>query len=355
MSTDHVPSDRQLLKEEHYFAEIKVRADFALHDKQQVAEIAQQLWMLNSGPPRKSCFHRLDKGCRRERQLGTLAHFVRKRRQAVERNAQVMSVDDVQAEVECLDLDMSLADEMALDHAITFQKEKQWRNQRTAFLENALLESEVPDDMVDVAAAFLEHQDRLDRDRKRNVRNLQARLDPVAPRLPGKMIYLERPEWQHMPFAADLELCAERRLAEIFVVEDYNKSQRSSWCCALHGGAMVDLEYAVSGGSRGTAFSYHGAVLSKRWIWICPLFWEKHEHLAEIVRTAAVAPASRWKLLQCWEESRSRDRGDFTVLALTVPEMVAEFNGQKNVMVKATFYELISKKVACTHFGVCGR
>ena len=97
MSTDHVPSDRQLLKEEHYFAEIKVRADFALHNKEDVAEIAQQLWMLHSGPPRKSCFQRLDKGCRRERQTGTLAHFVRKCRRAVKENAQVMSVDDVQA------------------------------------------------------------------------------------------------------------------------------------------------------------------------------------------------------------------------------------------------------------------
>ena len=341
MSTDHVPSDRQLLKEEHYFAEIKVRADLALHNKEDVAEIAQQLWMLHSGPPRKSCFQRLDEGCRRERQTGTLAHFVRKRRRAVEENAQVMSVDDVQAEVECLDLDMSLADEMAMDNAITFQKSKQWKNQCTAFLENALLESEVPDDMVDVAAAFLEHQDTLERERKRNVRNLQARLDPVAPRLQGKMVYLEKPEWQHMPFAADLELSAERRLAEIFVVEDYNSAQRSSWCCALQGGAMVDLEYAVSGGLRGTAFSYHGAVLSKRWIFICPLFCEKHEHLAEIVRTAAMAPGSHWKLLQSWEEFLERDRGNLSVLALTVPEMAAEFSGQKSVMVKATFYELI--------------
>eukprot|EP00439_Symbiodinium_sp_Y106_P008675 s13655_g1.t1 len=198
---------------------------------------------------------------------------------------------------------------MAMDNAITFQKSKQWKNQCTAFLENALLESEVPDDMVDVAAAFLEHQDTLERERKRNVpddmvdvaaaflehqdtlererkrnvrnlqarldpvaprlqgkmvylekpewqhmpfaadlelsaeRRLQARLDPVAPRLQGKMVYLEKPEWQHMPFAADLELSAERRLAEIFVVEDYNSAQRSSWCCALQGAAMVDLEY----------------------------------------------------------------------------------------------------------------
>ena len=231
---------------------------------------------------------------------------------------------------------MSLADEMAMDNAITFQKSKQWKNQCTAFLENALLESEVPDDMVDVAAAFLEHQDTLERERKRNVRNLQARLDPVAPRLQGKMVYLEKPEWQHMPFAADLELSAERRLAEIFVVEDYNSAQRSSWCCALQGGAMVDLEYAVSGGLRGTAFSYHGAVLSKRWIFICPLFCEKHEHLAEIVRTAAMAPGSHWKLLQSWEEFLERDRGNLSVLALTVPEMAAEFSGQKSVMVKAS-------------------
>ena len=104
-----------------------------------------------------------------------------------------------------------------------------------------------------------------------------------------------------------------------------NPGQRTKWHVTLNGGTVVSTDYLRTGGKKGVAYQYEGAVTVRRHFFLSPEFAHAHPLLAEIVRAAAGHRQSKWKMVTTWNsflERLEQEKGKKTALALTVPEIV---------------------------------
>ena len=254
----------------------------------------------------------------------------------------------------------SVSDELA------FIASKKTRNEIMAFLDHALLQDEIPEDMHDVVEAFLAHDDKLRRERGARARKLDKLLRPGAPSIGDRPVFLEDASWSQERWADVLRVQATRETATVFITEDAAQpGERTLWTLAVQGGIVGDVQWARSGGESGVAFSFKGGNKTARRIYICDEFWRHHRTLADIVWEAIHAVGSKWKPVDDWDEfaeltelncgPAARNKRPLSVIALTMPRTCQALN-LRNLFSKATFIDFMTKsRVACTHFGMCGK
>ena len=353
---DHVPADRACLTEEHFFYEVKVLADVTKANQKDICELAQMCWALISDAPRKSSTSRIDKGVPRKRLCGTEVDFKKKRRLALTDAAEMVPLATTREEVARLTEELVQADESVLKE-LGFQHAKQSRNQIVAFLDGALTEADIPEGLEDVAQAFLEHRGQLKHQRTLSARAYSRVMRPDAPRLASRVCFLQEDDWANKAWARKLRLCSRLEDATGFIVEDAAAPPEPIlWAVALQGGVVADCVYAESEGRGGAAFTYSAATQTRRCVFIDDDWAAANAALADILLATLEQPTCKWRLLPSWEDfaDASSRGGTYSSIALTTPE-AANHMSMANVFSETTFVQfLTNKRVACSHFGMCG-
>ncbi|CAJ1456209.1 unnamed protein product [Effrenium voratum] len=311
----HIAPDRGCLDEMNELCEVKILADggVAVGESPLLMQLAQCHWALNFGVPRAAPSHdRLDKGVPRKRKADTEADFLQKRRKAVAEDHDV-SFEDIMAQ----------AEDAAAQKEMNMQTSRRYYNKALAFLEGTLLESEVP--LLEVAEAIKTVQQSNDEKRDKQARRCLQIMAPSAPQLQGTAIWLQDESLARLPECRNLRFVADKAAARIFCCDPDNPGQRTKWHVTLNGGTIVSTDYLRTGGKKGVAYQYEGAVTVRRHFFLSPEFAHAHPLLAEIVRAAAGHRQSKWKMVTTWEsflERLEQEKGKKTALALTVPEIV---------------------------------
>ncbi|CAE7657751.1 unnamed protein product [Symbiodinium sp. CCMP2592] len=351
---DHVPSDRNHLTDAHLFTEAKLLSDFRDRDtcQETVCELASEIWKLTSGPPRASAKDRIDAGVPRKKPQDR-----QRRKRAAETD--IVDLDSALRLAESVTEEAVVAQPKVLKE-LRFLEDKSFRNDVLAFLDNALLESEVPAGLEEVARAWASHEEALSAGHRRRAAQISKIMRPEGPEL-SRGIYLEKQEWARLPCSRGLNFEARLEDAQVFVVTDAAApGQKIKWTVALQGGSVVDLHYLRTGGTAGVSFTYAAAVRTKRFVLLSEEFVQHHPGVADIIVTAMGKSHSQWRILDTWEEFAERAERQSCaegklVVALALPQTVQQMD-MKNIFTKASFFEFITKtRVACSQFGLCGR
>lgn len=243
---------------------------------------------------------------------------------------------------------------------LRFLEDKSFRNDVLAFLDNALLESEVPAGLEEVARAWASHEEALSAGHRRRAAQMSKIMRPEGPEL-SRGIYLEKQEWARLPCSRGLNFEARLEDGQVFVVTDAAApGQKIKWTVALQGGSVVDLQYFQTRGAAGVSFTYAAAVRTKRLVLLSEEFVQHHPGVADIIVTAMGKSHSQWRILDTWEAFAERAERQTCVegklvVALALPQTVQQMD-MKNIFTKASFFEFITKtRVACSQFGLCGR
>ena len=93
-------------------------------------------------------------------------------------------------------------------------------------------------------------------------------------------------------------ITTDRCKASIIIAEDASKpGQRTRWAAVLCGSWVASRDFLLSHGQRGVSFAYKKATGVQRKVFISDGFATAHPLLMDIVKAAANASGSRWKLL----------------------------------------------------------
>ena len=249
---------------------------------------------------------------------------------------------------------------------LAFVASKKTRNEIMAFIDEGLLEDEIPEDMLTVVDAFLAHEEKLRKERLGRARAMDKLLRPGAPSIGDRPVFLEDVRWAQESWAHGLRVQPDRASASVFIARDAAEpGERTLWTLAVQGGVVGDVQWAQSRGESGVSFAFTGANKTARRVYICDDFWFRHRTLADIVWEGIHATGSKWQPVDDWDEFAEltaqasgeavRNKRPLSVIALTMPDTCRELN-LRNVFCKATFLDFATKsRVACTHFGMCGR
>eukprot|EP00438_Fugacium_kawagutii_P007891 Skav203673 [mRNA] locus=scaffold259:498:3152:+ [translate_table: standard] len=293
-SRDHFTNENEL-------SELKVMSDFAERSPTVICKLAREIWTEMFAAPRKSSTARLDAGVPRKKNDKSEAAFLRQRRLEAGGLDDKVSVSAVIAESQHFVSDDTMTEK--LQKELVFQENKKFKNRLMAYLDNALLQSELTPDMAQLAQADLEHKAKLDSDRQRAEKRKFALMSPDLPKLDSQPIFLEDPAWLNMPCLCRKRVVAECIDATIHVVANVSAPQLAiSWAVGLRGGHMLDLDYLKSDGKEGVCVSYDPAIALQRKLYVCPLFQRQEQRLSTMIRQAARLPHSKWKLLTSWED-----------------------------------------------------
>ena len=255
--------------------------------------------------------------------------------------------------------------ESRLNAEVGFQRSKQMKNQIEAYLDRVLVDSEVQPGLRDQAQAFLQNQARNMDQRKKDEARMLKLMSPLPPDVDfgTHKFFLEETAWMNSTgFPRGLTLVTDPWKADVFVAKDPASPSRGIlWHAALGGGHVVTLPFLQSRG-QGLCFTYGTAILTKRFIFIDPVFEQEEQEIAMAVRRMAHSGRSKWSLLRSWEDfARKTDmvagvhlpaqqRRHLEVLALTT-DRVAKALARKNVRTQATFLLAVTR-VACTQRGI---
>ena len=268
--------------------------------------------------------------------------------------AQQLSAAEVLADAEDLTAE-ELAGDPRLAAELDFQQCKQFRNRLLAYMDSALLESEVSLDLLPMAQAYHEHKAKLSKQRARDEKKKFALMSPMLPDLAGQSLFLQKAEWAQLPYVAGRDVVGDRLDAKVFVMEDPSSpGERNSWLLGMLGGHSIDLTFLRTAGAKGVCFAWEPAVAIQRKIYICQGFSSAHPELAHIVRFASRSPSSKWKLLDDWETFMRYRHNGMSCIALTTRVSMNVIRG-RNVFCKETFFQFITAKVVSVSRNLCSK
>ena len=187
----------------------------------------------------------------------------------------------------------------------SFLKSKQHKNRMIAYLDKALLDSEVDGEFREVAQAFKDLQDKEDEEKRRQKKR---RADLLCPKnLPdpmSKLVWVS-PEVLDDAALALLRGClvGDQEHADFIVEEDpANPCGPSLWSAFLMGKVICNLDYVTSRGKTGNAFSYSPAITIKRQVFLSASFQAEFPELAQIVKLAIASHISKWQEIVALEQ-----------------------------------------------------
>lgn len=257
---NHVPHDRAHMLAQHLKSEVKLLAmEQGMASSMDLIDLARANWAANYGTPRRNHQPRLDKGVAKKRSAETEAAFLAKRRKAA----------DVK---ELVPLEKVLEDAGGAVNPkeLSLQKTRQYLHKAHAYLEEALLEGEVPEHLVEVAEALKTIQEANDKQRQAKASRQTRLFQPTKPSLRGKSIWLQKESW--MVQAGGYKYVHEPRFASVFVVASPEiVPERIHWLVSIQGGSLVSPDFLSSHCSSGWAFEYQPATSVRRHIFIDPV------------------------------------------------------------------------------------
>ena len=321
---------RNHMAPENEFAEIKVMSDFQQTDKDAISDAARHVWAEWFGTPRSSAADRIDTGVSRVRKPGTERHFLQTRREAVGADCEQVSVEQVAQEAEELVAE-DIVGNQALLSEMEFQQSKQFKNRLLAFMDNALLESEISVDLLQMAQAYKDHKDKLSRDRARNEKRKFSLMSPGLPDLEGQPMWLEDADWQRFPSVANKHLVGDCMHVRVFVVKNpAHPGEQNAWLLALMGGHSIDLQFVKTAGAKGVCFTYDPAIAVQRKLYISEDFRAQNPEVTHWVTFSV----------------ESRRHQGMKCTALTTTESAALLGEKaRNVFSLGTFFAFISQRV----------
>ena len=283
------------------------------------------------------------------------AFISRRRKKAGAGSCAVLEARD-EAALAAADL-MNASD--SIQREITFQHNKQYMNRIQAYLDGALLQSEIPEDMQHVAQAFLDKQGEVDRKR---VRKKQLQCDKLAlstPRIqPIHKVWVEDEAWAES--FGRFTYTADPAQALFFAVKEISQPPPLIlWSIVLQGGFMIDVRHlehqflgqAAAAADHGASFVYDPAVKTQRHVLVSPKFRERCPKLSAVVDAACVHRLSQWRKLDSWEAFATRcasnGKNSFKAIALATKAEVKALD-RRNVFDQDGLLKFL-RKVACAY------
>ncbi|CAK9017189.1 unnamed protein product [Durusdinium trenchii] len=246
-----------------------------------------------------------------------------------------------------------------------WQKSQGYKAKIQGYLEGILLESEIDQELIDVALCFKEMRGQKDQTRAADELRRQDLLKAKPFALQSRPFFVADGAWANLPNVNGLEAVADPCLASSWVVHDpANPGDLLTWCALLFGGHVCDVACLQANGRRGVAFHFAPAIQSVRWVFISDGFAHDHPSLASAARRARAHERSKWKVLTSWDDFALKDHsftGDhlkesskqkYKALALA---SVGEARALQmvNVFHKDGFVDFLAK-VATASKGFCG-
>lgn len=348
-----IDSSRNHFTEGNEVCELKVMSDFRHRDATNVCTIARTVWTELFAAPRKSSADRLDAGVPRPKKQDSEIAFLRKRRLEAGGADSKASVQAVIAESQPY-ITAGLTD--SIQNELLFQEKKKFKNRLLAYLDEALLQSELTPDMAQLAQAYLDHRAKLDRDRQKAEKRKFSLMSPDLPNLDSQPILLESMMWLNMDCLRGKQVVADATDAAIFVVEKLDCPHLTTrWAVGLRGGHVVDLDFLKSGGSKGVCVSYDPAIAIQRKVYLCPLFRRENPNFATIVVQASMLRHSKWTLLSSWEDFfYYRKSQGLQCIALTTRASQNIVAG-KDVVNASEFQDKFLSKLAIVSRNLCAK
>ena len=276
------------------------------------------------------------------------------RRETVGADCEQVSVEQVAQEAEELVAE-DIVGNQALLSEMEFQQSKQFKNRLLAFMENALLESEISVDLLQMAQAYKDHKDKLSRDRARNEKRKFSLMSPGLPDLEGQPMWSEDADWQRFPSVANKHLVGECMHARVFVVKNpAHPGEQNAWLLALMGGHSIDLQFVKTAGAKGVFFTYDPAIAVQRKLYISEDFRAQNPEVTHWVTFSVESRNSKWRFLQSWDDFLSRRHQGMKCIALTTTESAALLGeNARNVFSLETFFAFISQRVVTASRNFC--
>ena len=151
-----------------------------------------------------------------------------------------------------------------------FQTAKQVGNRLHEYLAGALVEGDVPPEMVQVARQVQEHWGQLDKAREAKARAMTRAMVPHWSFDGRAFIFLEHGKVEDFK---GMNVTGLRSAAEVFVAKDPSAPTLSTkWIAALQGGVVADSAWVLSRGQRGVGFAYEAAIRTQRQVYISDKF-----------------------------------------------------------------------------------
>ena len=282
----------------------------------------------------------------------TEAEFMKKRRREFE--GQLNSVANVKAAA--IEAAGDSFQDPRVQAEVLFQQRKHVLNRVQALWDGHLLEAEVPQGLHELANEVKEAQQQNDAKRIKKAAQKQQHLAKSIPDFTQRVgeVFLEDEGWMALGLFGDGRcITTDMQKALFFVVGDLsNPPVPIKWTVALQGG------FLVSKASFSQGFAFAPAVTTKRRLFISPKFENKRPEETALVRQAAGASHSKWKLLASWEEfaeavektsgpsvPREKQR-HFDVIALSSVQESKCLN-MRNVFSRDAFIQWCSRVSCC--------
>ncbi|CAE7323992.1 unnamed protein product [Symbiodinium sp. CCMP2592] len=289
-------------------------------------ERAQKIWMESFAAPRQSSNKRFDKGVPRAPDPHSEKSFIKKRRLQVDEGASAVDPEDVlQAAANRTFQSQAVLDEES------WQRGQKYTNKLMAYLDGALLQSEVDDALVEAAVALKTHQEHLDAGRKRREADIVKRLRPQHIDVQKATYYVEDN-------------------ADHYVVADPGSSGDDVLLAAvLQGGILCSVDYAKSKGKSGVAFCFDAAVAVKRQFYVSEAFRAEKPALAAVIFGAVERRIAKWTRIRNLGDfvdrtlANRRQQRKYQCVGLFADSEAAQVEGEANMFVHQSFLKFVSR------------
>ncbi|CAE7269121.1 unnamed protein product [Symbiodinium sp. CCMP2592] len=314
-----------------------------LHDcsvHEWLSQRARQIWLDNFGKPRASCATRLDRGDPQSEKA-----FIKRRRMEVDKGA--LPVDPAEvlqaAENGCW-VSQAVLDEEG------WQVSEKYGNKVMAYLDGALLESEVDLALVETAVALRTHQERLDAGRVARENAIVQQLRPKKVNVQAGSFYVADARWVAEHGLSNSRATVTLSEASHYVVADPgDPGMPVLFAAVLQGGLLCNVEYARSKGNSGVAFAFDAALLVKRFIFLSTAFLRSESQVAQVVLEAVSRAESKWSQIHALDEFVERSlrfRGqkkNFLCVGLFADSEEHKIAGEPNMFTKKGFLKFVCK------------
>lgn len=293
----------------------------------------------------------------------TEAAFLKKRRKVVADSASGITLTPSEIRKRAAALSSSLSTAATLREE-TFQKTKHYKNKIQAYLDDALVESEIDEELVAVAEAWKARQTTEEANHLKKHAKAEQTLNPTKLTSPQ-----HHPTFVEGSLASSMlpntKFVTDEAFAEFFVAADPgNPSPKTLWTACLQGGVICNAAYFRSNGNSGIAFVYDAATVTKRRVYISREFEQEYTDLVSVVKLAAKRPKSRWTFFKskedfvdghlkaCGPQVPQKQKRFFDCIALLSAEQAR--HAQQRNMFDATGFVHFVRKLACASRGMCG-
>ncbi|CAE7442349.1 unnamed protein product, partial [Symbiodinium necroappetens] len=272
-----------------------------LHDcsvHQWLSQRGRQIWLDNFGKPRASCATRIDRGVPKRKDPQSEKAFIKRRRVEVDKGALPVDPAEVlQAAQNGCWVSQAVLEEEG------WQVSEKYDNKVMAYLDGALLESEVDLALVETAVALRTHQAGLDAGRVARENAIVQQLRPKKVNVQAGTFYVADAGWVAEHGLSNSRATVTLAEASHYVVADPgNPGMPVLFAAALQGGMLCNVEYARTKGNSGVAFAFDAALLVKRFIFLSTAFLQSESQVAQVVVDAVRSRQSKWSQIHALDE-----------------------------------------------------